>query len=88
MREFFVKDNIEMSDEYEHVARGKLKLKSDSGKVSKKHKSKKNKKDQRPDNSHESSTKYDEKVPKAPERQLTKAEMSFKKMQVKMVSGI
>lgn len=82
-----------MSDEYDSVARGKLKLKTDSGKVSKKlKKSKKHKKDDRMENpSREKDSNaysYEERVPKVAERQLTKAEMSFKKMQVKMVSLI
>lgn len=81
-----------MSDEYDNVARGKLKLKSDSGKISKKHKKNKKNKDERvflenPSREKDSNTyTYEERVPKPAERQLTKAEMSFKKMQVKMVS--
>lgn len=75
-----------MSDEYDHVARGKLRLKTDTGKITKKHKSKKSKKEKRPDISHVSSVNFEEKVPEAPKRQLTNAEIAFKKMQVKMVS--
>lgn len=82
-----------MSDEYDNVARGKLKLKTDSGKISKKHKkSKKNNKDERGIMENPSREKdcnsytYEERIPKPQERQLTKAEISFKKMQTKMVS--
>lgn len=82
-----------MSDEYDNVARGKLKLKTDSGKVSKKHKkSKKSKKDDRMENpsreKDSNSYTYEERVPRPPERQLTKAEISFKKQQTKMVRKI
>lgn len=77
-----------MSDEYEHVARGKLKLKTDSSKVSKKKKKKDKKNREQMEREHE--TNYsDEKlnnIPQAPVRTMTKAELSFKKMQEKMVS--
>lgn len=86
-----------MSDEYDKVARGKLKLKSDSGKVDKKHK-KKNKKSKSKDEMEimanpcrekdSNICNYQERLPKAPERQLTEAEIAFKKMQVKMVSRV
>lgn len=79
-----------MSDEYDNVERGKLKLKTDSGKVSKKHKKhKKSKKDDRMENpsreKDSSNYTYEERIPKPPERQLTKAEISFKQQQTKMV---
>lgn len=77
-----------MSDEYDVVARGKLKLKSDS-KISKKKKKEKKKREklERELNKKTNTCKYEEdKVPKAPERKLTKAELSFKKMQEKMVN--
>lgn len=74
-----------MSDEYEQVARGKLKLKTDSNKVSKKHKKHKKNKEKE----HEKLEREHEKLKnaqQAPGRQMTKAELSFKKMQEKMVS--
>lgn len=74
-----------MSDEYEQVARGKLKLKTDSSKISKKKKKDKKNREKMERQSEE----YNEKIqniPQAPVRQLTKAELSFKKMQEKMVS--
>lgn len=71
-----------MSDDYEHVARGKLKLKTDSNKVSKK--KKKQDKKERAKLEHEYETMKN--LPQPPERQMTKAELSFKKMQEKMVS--
>lgn len=77
-----------MSDEYDHVARGKLKLKTDSGKITKKHKKTKTKKEKCPDISHVPSNKSEVKISEAPNRQLTNAEIAFKKMQVKMVSCV
>lgn len=89
-----------MSDEYENVSRGKLKLKTDTGRVDKKHKKRSKKaissssKEEElilmnPCREKDSNTcNYQERAPKAPERQLTKAELSFKKMQAKIVSTI
>lgn len=71
-----------MSDEYEHVARGKLKLKTDSNKISKKKKKKKDKKERE---KLELELEERQHIPQAPSRQMTKAELSFKKMQEKMV---
>lgn len=76
------KKTFEMSDEYEHVARGKLKLKTDSNKVSKK----KKKKDKKEREKLERELEERQHIPQAPVRQMTKAELSFKKMQEKMVS--
>lgn len=70
-----------MSDEYEHVARGKLKLKTDSNKISKK----KKKKDKKEREKLELELEERQHIPQAPTRQMTKAEQSFKKMQEKMV---
>lgn len=70
-----------MSDEYEHVARGKLKLKTDSSKISKK----KKKKDKKEREKLERELEERQHIPQAPARQMTKAELSFKKMQEKMV---
>lgn len=72
-----------MSDEYENVARGKLKLKTDSSKISKK---KKKDKKNREKLERELEQQKQSQIPKAPARQMTKAEQSFKKMQEKMVS--
>lgn len=72
-----------MSDEYENVARGKLKLKTDSSKVSKK---KKKDKKNREKLERELEKQKQSQIPQAPARQMTKAELSFKKMQEKMVS--
>lgn len=71
-----------MSDEYEHVARGKLKLKTDSNKVSKKNKKKDKKERKQLEREHEQM----KNMAQAPARQMTKAELSFKKMQEKMAS--
>lgn len=77
-----------MSDEYEQVARGKLKLKSDSSKVSKK-KKKDKKNREKLEREHENHQHKDKSngTPSAaaPGRTMTKAELSFKKMQEKMV---
>lgn len=87
-----------MSDEYENVSRGKLKLKTDTGKVNKKHKKKSKKSSSSKEEElilmnpcrekDSNACNYQERAPKAPERQLTKAELSFKKMQAKIVSTI
>jgi protein FAM32A len=74
-----------MSDEYAKVSRGKLKLKTD-GEISKKKKKKKDK-----DREREAVANIDRETiqvnePTSSERKLTKAEMSFKKMQDKMVT--
>lgn len=73
-----------MADEYEKVARGKLKLKTD-GEISKKKKKKRDKERER-----EKAANVDASVIQIVEptsgRPLTKAEESFKKMQDKMVS--
>lgn len=73
-----------MSDEYAKVARGKLKLKTD-GEISKKKKKRKDK-----DQEREAVANIDRETIQisesaASERKLTKAELSFKKMQDKMV---
>lgn len=74
-----------MSDEYEQVARGKLKLKSDSSKISKKSKKKEKKNREKMERE---AYEYNEQMKNSqqePVRQFTKAELSFKKMQEKMV---
>lgn len=74
-----------MSDEYEQVARGKLKLKSDSSKISKKNKKKEKKNREKMERE---AYEYNEQMKNSqqePVRQFTKAELSFKKMQEKMV---
>jgi hypothetical protein len=68
-----------MSDEYAKVARGKLKLKTD-GEISKKKKKKKDKEKERVDKI------MAEVGTSKPASELTKAELSFKKMQDKMVN--
>lgn len=77
-----------MSDEYEHVARSKLKLKTDSNKISKKKKKDKKNRDklEREHEQHKEAL-NDIQSSSAPRRTMTKAELSFKKMQEKMVSG-
>lgn len=77
-----------MSDEYEHVARGKLKLKTDSNKISKKQKKKDQLNWEKLQIEHESY--QQKKIVNASQsvallRTKTKAELSFKKMQDKMV---
>lgn len=72
-----------MSDEYEQVARGKLKLKTDSSKISKK---KKKDKKNREKLERELEKEKQNNASQAPARQMTKAELSFKKMQEKMVN--
>ena len=74
-----------MSDEYDHVSRGKLKLKTD-GEIKKKKKKKKDK--QLKDEIKNTSSECVEIASGSSgfERPLTKAEISFKKMQEKMVS--
>lgn len=80
-----------MEDEYEAVARGKLKLKNDSEikkKKKKKHKNKdKEKFEKGMKESPGNNTISNETIAAAQRsgRQLTKAELSFKKMQEKMV---
>lgn len=71
-----------MSDEYDQVARGKLRLKTDSSKVSKK----KKKKDKKQREQLERELEERQKNSQASARQMTKAEQSFKKMQDKMVT--
>lgn len=72
-----------MSDEYAKVARGKLKLKTD-GEISKKKKKRKDK-----DRESDAVANIDRETiqisESSGERKLTKAELSFKKMQDKMV---
>lgn len=77
-----------MSDEYAKVSRGKLKLKTD-GEISKKKKKKKDKEKEREmiANADSSTIQVGEQSnDNTSTRKLTKAEMSFKKMQDKMVS--
>lgn len=78
-----------MSNEYDNVARGKLKLKTDSNKISKKQKKKDKINREKVEgelNENANAYKYEEdKYPRLPQRKLTKAELSFKKMQEKMV---
>lgn len=73
-----------MSDAYDHVARGKLQLKTDSSKISKK-KKKKDKKN-REKLELELEQEKQNNTTQASARQMTKAEQSFKKMQEKMVN--
>lgn len=81
-----------MSDAYDLVARGKLKLKSDSKSSKNKAKKKKDKKRERERldrGVRQEQETYDEEQRIAAEpkvQQMTKAEMSFKKMQEKMVN--
>lgn len=78
-----------MPDEYDHVARGKLKLKTDSNKVSKKKKKKdKKKREKIASKLGEQMNKVKLEEQQAPVRTMTKAEQSFKKMQEKMVSQL
>lgn len=76
-----------MSDEYDFVAKGKLKLKTDSN-ISKKKKKKKNKKKDQEKLEKGAQQMSDEgtrpAIPSAPK--MTKAEIAFKKGQEKMVS--
>lgn len=76
-----------MSDEYEQVARGKLKLKTDSNKISKKKKKDKKNREklEREHEHHQHNEKLNGIQSSAPGRTMTKAELSFKKMQEKMV---
>lgn len=76
-----------MSDDYEHVARGKLKLKSDSSKISKKKKKDKKNREklEREHEIHQHNETLNGIQSTAPGRTMTKAELSFKKMQEKMV---
>lgn len=78
-----------MSDEYENVARGKLKLKTDSNKVNKKNKKKKDKRNREKleREFEEQMNKLEAEKANAQQRPtMTKAEMAFKKMQDKIVS--
>lgn len=78
-----------MADEYEHVARSKLKLKTDSSKISKKKKKdKKNREKLEREHEQQREALNDSQSSAAPRRTMTKAELSFKKMQEKMVSRI
>lgn len=75
-------------DEYECVARGKLKLKKDSEIKKKKKKKSKNKdKEKLMEKVMIEKPESDSNSNEPPVRQLTKAELSCKKMQEKMVSG-
>lgn len=78
-----------MSDEYAKVARGKLKLKTD-GEISKKKKKKKDKEKERDKiaNVDRSTVEIVPQESSSSGRKLTKAEISFKKMQDKMVSTL
>jgi protein FAM32A len=73
-----------MSDEYAKVSRGKLKLKTDE--ISKKKKKKKEKDRERDAVANIDRETIQVNKPSSSERKLTKAEMSFKKMQDKMVT--
>lgn len=75
-----------MSDEYAKVSRGKLKLKTDC-ELSKKKKKKKDKhrEQEKIANIDRSTIEIVQPESSSTQRQLTKAEMSFKKMQDKMV---
>lgn len=73
-----------MSDEYANVARGKLTLKTD-GEISKKKKKKKDKEREREKIANVDPSTVQMTESTSTERKLTKAEMSFKKMQDKMV---
>lgn len=73
-----------MPDEYEKVARGKLKLKTD-GEISKKKKKKRDKEKELEKVAYVDPSTVQIAEPSAYERKLTKAEQSFKKMQDKMV---
>lgn len=75
-----------MSDEYDYVTRGKLKLKTDSNKVSKK--KKRNDKKDREIIEREIEEQMRKAASSAQPQKLTmtKAEMAFKKMQAKIVS--
>lgn len=76
-----------MSDEYAKVARGKLKLKTDSH-ISKKKKKKRDKEREREQFANvDNSTIEVVQEASSSQRKLTKAEESFKKMQEKMVSS-
>lgn len=75
-----------MSDEYAKVARGKLKLKTD-GEMSKKKKKKKDKEKERDKVANIDRSTVEIVPQESTGRKLTKAEISFKKMQDKMVSS-
>lgn len=78
-----------MADEYEYVARGKLTLKTDSSKVSKKKKKKDKKNREKFERElEEQMSKYEQNSSSQPSQRptMTKAEMAFKKMQDKIVS--
>lgn len=76
-----------MSDDYEQVARGKLKLKTDSNKISKKKKKDKKNREklELEHGNHQQAEALNGIQSAAPRRTMTKAELSFKKMQEKMV---
>lgn len=74
-----------MADEYEKVARGKLRLKTD-GEISKKKKKKRDKEREREQAANVDASVIQIVEPTSSGRPLTKAEESFKKMQDKMVS--
>lgn len=73
-----------MSDEYSKVARGKLKLKTD-GEISKKKKKKDKKREKEAAANIDRETIQISEPSSSSERKLTQAELSFKKMQDKMV---
>lgn len=76
-----------MGDEYDNVARGKLKLKTDSNNVNKKKKKKNKKNREKMDKQYEDEiNKYESEKTNSQQRPtMTKAEMAFKKMQAKIV---
>lgn len=76
-----------MSDEYDLMARGKLKLKTDSDKKKKKKKDKKKEREQLERGVKETFEEKRESGKSVP-RQMTKAEMAFKQQQAKMVTNL
>lgn len=76
-----------MPDEYEHVARGKLKLKTDSNKISKKKKKDPihREKFEIQHENYQNRNRSNGIQSAAPRQTMTKAELSFKKMRDKMV---
>lgn len=83
-----------MSDAYDLVARGKLKLKTDSESSKSKKKRRKDKKNERERlergvRQEQETIDEEQRIAATPKvQQMTKAEMSFKKMQEKMVNKI
>lgn len=75
-----------MDDEYSHVVRGPLKLKKDSELKKKKKKKSKSKDKEKMEKVMVEKPPATDSQKKAPVRQLTKAELAFKKMQEKIVS--